>query len=126
MTMIEASELSKTFRVATRRTGFLGGLRSIVNPQIRLVEAVHQLSLQVEPGEIIGLIGPNGAGKSTTIKMLTGILMPTAGQVRVAGFHPLHQRREMAAHPALVGPAPDRFFAPAAPPLPRARAASYG
>lgn len=102
MAMIEAVGLSKTFRVAKRRSGLFGGLRSIVDPEVRLVRAVRDLSLRVEPGEIIGLVGPNGAGKSTTIKMLTGILMPSAGQVHVAGFSPLHQRREMAAHIGVV------------------------
>src|SRR5690348_5106996 len=102
MAMIEASGLSKTFRVARRRAGLLGGLRSIIDPDVRLVEAVQNLTLTVEPGEMIGLVGPNGAGKSTTIKMLTGILMPSAGQVRVAGFNPLYQRREMAAHIGVV------------------------
>lgn len=102
MAMIEASNLSKTFRIARRRSGLFGGLRSIVNPEIRQVEAVRDLSLIVEPGEIIGLVGPNGAGKSTTIKMLTGILMPSSGEVRVAGFNPLHQRRQMAAHIGVV------------------------
>src|SRR5579883_910417 len=102
MAMIEASGLSKTFRVAKRRPGLFGGLRSIVDPEIRQVEAVRDLALTIEPGEMIGLVGPNGAGKSTTIKMLTGILMPSTGQVRVAGFNPLHQRREMAAHIGVV------------------------
>lgn len=102
MAMIEASGLSKTFRVAKRRPGFVGGLRSIIDPEVRQVRAVQDLSLRVEAGEIIGLVGPNGAGKSTTIKMLTGILMPSAGQVCVAGFNPLHQRREMAAHIGVV------------------------
>ena len=102
MAIIEATELSKTFRVARRRAGIFGSLRSIVDPEVRLVKAVQELSLSVEPGEIIGLVGPNGAGKSTTIKMLTGILMPSAGQMRVAGFNPLHQRREMATHIGVV------------------------
>lgn len=102
MAMIEASGLSKTFRVAKRRAGLFGGLRSIVDPEVRLVEAVQNLTLTVEAGEMLGLVGPNGAGKSTTIKMLTGILMPSGGQVRVAGFNPLHQRREMAAHIGVV------------------------
>lgn len=102
MSMIEATGLSKTFRVAKRRPGFLGGLRSVVDPEVRLVKAVQDLSLNVEAGEIIGLVGPNGAGKSTTIKMLTGILMPSSGHVRVAGFNPLHQRREMAARIGVV------------------------
>jgi len=94
--MIEADGLSKSFRVARRRPGLLGGLRSVVNPQVRIVEAVHDLSLQIEHGEMIGLIGPNGAGKSTTIKMLTGILVPTGGKVSVAGLNPMRQRRELA------------------------------
>lgn len=102
MTMIEATGLSKTFRVVKRRPGLLGSLRSIVDPEVRLVKAVQDLSLSIETGEIVGLVGPNGAGKSTTIKMLTGILMPSAGQVRVAGLNPLHQRREMAARIGVV------------------------
>lgn len=102
MALIEATGLSKTFRVAKRRPGFLGSLRSIVDPEVRLVKAVQDLSLHVEGGEIVGLVGPNGAGKSTTIKMLTGILMPSAGQVRVAGLNPLHQRRDIAARIGVV------------------------
>lgn len=102
MAIIEATDLSKTFRVSKRRPGLLGSLRSIVDPEIRMVKAVQNLSLQIERGEIVGLVGPNGAGKSTTIKMLTGILMPSAGQVRVANFNPLSQRREMAANIGVV------------------------
>src|SRR5579871_4638375 len=87
--MIEADGLSKSFRIARRRPGLLGGLRSVVNPQVRVVEAVQNLSLSIQRGEMIGLIGPNGAGKSTTIKMLTGILVPSRGRVSVAGFNPM-------------------------------------
>jgi ABC-2 type transport system ATP-binding protein len=68
--MIEVDGLSKSFRIVKRRPGLLGGLRSVVNPQVRVVEAVQNLSLRIQRGEMIGLIGPNGAGKSTTIKML--------------------------------------------------------
>ena len=100
--MIEARELNKTFRIVQKRTGLSGGLRSIVNPNVRVVNAVHNLSLQVERGDMIGLIGPNGAGKSTTIKMLTGILMPTSGLVRVAGLIPVQQRRQLAARIGVV------------------------
>lgn len=94
--MIEADGLSKSFRIARRRPGLLGGLRSVVNPQVRVVAAVKNLSLSIQPGEMIGLIGPNGAGKSTTIKMLTGILVPSSGRVSVAGLNPVRQRRELA------------------------------
>lgn len=102
MAMIEATGLSKTFRIARRRPGLLGGLRSIVDPEVRIVHAVQDLTLRVEPGEMIGLIGPNGAGKSTTIKMLTGILMPTSGYMRVADLEPLRERRELAARIGVV------------------------
>jgi len=62
------------------------------------VPVLKNINLTVHAGEIIGYIGPNGAGKSTTIKMLSGILMPTNGKVRVLGFEPLKQRRELASH----------------------------
>ncbi len=100
--MIEAKELSKTFRIARRRPGLLGGLRSMVDPQARTVHAVHALSLQVKRGEMIGLVGPNGAGKSTTIKMLTGILTPSGGEASVAGLVPTRQRRELAGRIGVV------------------------
>src|SRR5438128_12640788 len=100
--MIEGESLSKTFRVARKRPGLLGGLRSVVDPDVRVVTAVHELSMYIERGEMIGLVGPNGAAKSTTIKMLTGILMPTGGRVRVAGLNPLHQRRQLASRIGVV------------------------
>ena len=93
--IIEAEHLSKVFRVAKRRPGLLGGLRSVLDPEVRVVPAVENLSLAIEPGEMVGFVGPNGAGKSTTIKMLTGILTPSAGQARVAGLDPQRQRREL-------------------------------
>ena len=102
MTMIKANGLSKTFRVARRRPGLFGAVRSVVDPEVRKVEAVHDLSLSVERGEMIGLVGPNGAGKSTTIKMLTGILVPSSGEMSVAELNPLLQRRELAKHIGVV------------------------
>src|SRR5579864_3157792 len=100
--MIEAEKLSKTFRVARRRPGLLGGIRSVIDPEVRRVEAVRDLSLHVERGEMVSLVGPNGAGKSTTIKMLTGILVPTGGHIRVAGFVPMQQRRTLASRIGVV------------------------
>ncbi len=100
--MIEAEHLSKTFRVARRRPGLSGALRSVLDPAVRHVEAVQDLSLRVARGEMVGLVGPNGAGKSTTIKMLTGILVPTGGDVHVAGLNPVRQRRELAARIGVV------------------------
>lgn len=102
MSLIEADGLTKIYRVAVRRPGAFGAIRSVVNPHIRQVEAVRDLSLRVERGEMVALIGPNGAGKSTTIKMLTGILMPSAGRVRVAGLDPQHDRRALAGQMGVV------------------------
>ncbi|GCF12010.1 ABC transporter ATP-binding protein [Dictyobacter arantiisoli] len=101
-TMIEAHDLSKVFRTAKRRPGLLGNIRSIVDPEVRHLSAVQDLSLHIERGEMIGLVGPNGAGKSTTVKMLTGILVPSSGSVQVAGLIPVKQRRELAARIGVV------------------------
>ncbi len=87
--MIEVRGLEKRFVVRVRR----GRLRR----SRRVVEAVRGISLRVEAGAIVGYLGPNGAGKSTTIKMLTGILVPSAGQVSVLGLDPCRQRRQLAA-----------------------------
>ncbi len=89
---IQADSLSKIFRTYDRRPGFLGSLRDIVDRQHRELKAVNNISLTIPKGQAIGYIGPNGAGKSTTIKMLTGILTPTSGTVRVNGFDPHRQR----------------------------------
>src|SRR2546430_5651327 len=133
MPKIEAESLSKTFRVARRRPGLLGGLRSVVDPEVQIVPAVQGLSLRVECGEMIGLVGLNGAGKSTTIKMLTGILTPTSGRARVAGVGPPPPRPGVGGRPGgglgprpppRGGPPPTRFFRPPRPPpLPSARPA---
>ncbi|MGC4946497.1 ABC transporter ATP-binding protein [Streptomyces sp. DT224] len=85
---IELDRLEKVFDVR-RRTGFLRGER-------RQVRAVDGISFRVERGEMVGYIGPNGAGKSTTIKMLTGILTPSGGSLRVAGIDPSRERTRLA------------------------------
>jgi ABC-2 type transport system ATP-binding protein len=102
MAMIQAEHLSKTFRVARRRSGMLGSLRSVFDPDVREVSAVRGLSLAIQAGEMVGFVGPNGAGKSTTIKMLTGILTPSGGHATVAGFDPQRQRRQLAARIGVV------------------------
>ena len=75
-----------------------GSLRALIKPEYIEIEAVRRLSFQMEAGELLGFIGPNGAGKSTTIKMLTGILFPSAGEAQVLGYVPWKQRRELAYH----------------------------
>jgi len=94
--IIEATNLSKQFWVANRRKGFGGALRNLVDRSGEWVGGVRDVSFTINAGEIVGYIGPNGAGKSTTIKMLTGILVPTSGQAKVAGLTPWEQRKHLA------------------------------
>ena len=95
-TIICTRDLRKTFRVARRRPGFVGGIRSLVNPLVHEVVAVDRVSLSVARGEMVACLGPNGAGKSTTIKMLTGILVPSGGVAEVFGLQPHRHRRAIA------------------------------
>ena len=96
MSVIEVKHLSKTFKVKLKEKGLKGSLKSIINPKYKMVNAVEDVSFEVEKGEIIAFIGPNGAGKSTTIKMLTGILYPDKGEVKVLGIDPTKERKKLA------------------------------
>lgn len=100
--MIEVEDLVKTFWVARHHRGVVGALRNLVSRAGREVRAVDGISFRIAAGEIVGYIGPNGAGKSTTIKMLTGILVPTSGRIAVAGLSPAQQRRALAARIGVV------------------------
>ena len=102
MAIVEVEGLHKTLRSRQRGAGLANSLRSFVAPRYREREAVKGISFALEPGEVLAFIGPNGAGKSTTIKMLTGILYPTAGRVQVLGLTPWRQRRALAYHIASV------------------------
>src|SRR5437879_13719526 len=86
--VVTAEQLSKTFRVKVRDPGLKGALRARLRPRYREVHAVRDVTFRIDPGEIVAFLGPSGAGKTTTLKMLTGLLYPTAGQVRVADFVP--------------------------------------
>ena len=94
MPIITVEHLSKHFKVHKRRTGFWGNLSSTVSRQHNIIKAVDDVNFTLERGELVGYIGANGAGKSTTIKMLTGILVPTSGHVDVMGLTPYRNRRE--------------------------------
>jgi ABC-2 type transport system ATP-binding protein len=93
MAIIEVRELSKQFRTFRRREGVLGALQNLFVREYVTVNAVDRVSFSIEPGEMVGYIGANGAGKSTTIKMLTGILVPTSGHVVANGYVPYRDRR---------------------------------
>jgi ABC-2 type transport system ATP-binding protein len=90
--IIRVHNLRKTFQVARRRSGLLGGLRSLVAPEFTPVQAVDGVSFSLREGELVGYLGPNGAGKSTTLKVLTGLLVPSAGEVLVNGLVPWRDR----------------------------------
>lgn len=94
MSFIEVNEVSKAFRVSRRSAGIPGMLANLVVPKYEKKQAVDNVSFSIEQGEMVGFIGPNGAGKSTTIKMLSGILYPDTGSVRVNGYIPYRQRKE--------------------------------
>ncbi|MDE5539506.1 MAG: ATP-binding cassette domain-containing protein [Bacilli bacterium] len=96
MAIIEVKGLSKTFKVKLKEKGMVGSLKSIFKPKYKYVKAVKDISFEVEKGEIIAFIGPNGAGKSTTIKMLTGILYPDAGDIKVLDIDPKKARKKLA------------------------------
>lgn len=86
--LIQVQNLTKTYRVPVRPAGLWAAARSLLHPTYDEVPAVRQVSFSIQPGEMVGLIGPNGAGKTTTLKMLCGLLHPSAGEARVAGFIP--------------------------------------
>jgi ABC-2 type transport system ATP-binding protein len=91
---IQVKDLTKTYRVPEREAGLRASLRSLFRPTYRCVEAVHTVSFSIQAGEMVGLIGPNGAGKTTTLKMLSGLLYPTSGEARVAGYIPWQRKPE--------------------------------
>jgi ABC-2 type transport system ATP-binding protein len=90
--VIEARALTKRFRIADKKPGLAGALRHLVRGRYVDKLAVDAIDLTVHAGEAVGYVGPNGAGKSTTVKMLTGITVPTSGSVRVGGLVPHRQR----------------------------------
>lgn len=102
MAIIEVENLYKEFKVAKRESGMLGAIRSIVKREFVTKEAVKGVSFSIDKGEMIGYIGPNGAGKSTTIKMLTGILVPSGGRIVVNGIVPYEKRQENAKNIGVV------------------------
>jgi len=92
MPMIVAESLSKVYPVAVKEPGIKGTLLHFLHRKYRVIEAVKQVSFQIEAGEVVGFLGANGAGKTTTLKMLTGLIHPSAGRVRVAGEVPFRRR----------------------------------
>ncbi len=91
--IIKINNLKKDYKVYKNHKGYMGALRNLFDREFDLIHAVDDIKFNIYPGELIGYIGPNGAGKSTTIKMLTGLLVPTSGEVFVDGFIPWKDRQ---------------------------------
>ena len=94
MSFIEVNNISKTYKVSKRKSGIPGMLANLFVPKFENKDAVKDVSFSIEQGEMVGFVGPNGAGKSTTIKMLSGILYPDSGEIKVNGLIPYKQRKE--------------------------------
>ncbi|HRT56559.1 MAG TPA: ABC transporter ATP-binding protein [Candidatus Paceibacterota bacterium] len=92
MPVIEVNGLTKVFRTYRKQPGFTGALKGLFRRQYEQLEAVKQVSFNIEAGELVGFLGPNGAGKTTTLKMLSGLLYPTSGMARVLGYVPWERR----------------------------------
>ncbi|MEZ4862580.1 MAG: ATP-binding cassette domain-containing protein [Caldilineaceae bacterium] len=96
--MIRVDNLQKYFQVGKHRRGLWGALRNLATREYTVVRAVDAISFQVNAGELVGYLGPNGAGKSTTIKMLTGLLVPSGGELQVNGYVPWREREAYVRH----------------------------
>ena len=92
MPVIEVKDLVKVFKIPKKEPGLGGAVKGLFRPQHEAKTAVNGINFKLDAGEIVGYIGVNGAGKSTTIKMLTGVLMPTSGSIKVLGRDPHKQR----------------------------------
>ncbi len=86
--MIEVEHLTRVFRTYKKKPGFWGGVKGLVKRDFEEIAAANDISFTIKEGEFVGFLGPNGAGKTTTLKMLSGLIYPTSGTARVAGFDP--------------------------------------
>ncbi|OMF00997.1 multidrug ABC transporter ATP-binding protein [Paenibacillus amylolyticus] len=94
MSIIQVEHLSKSFNYYEKELGFKKSLKNLVKRKSLIKEAVSEISLVIEQGEMVGFLGPNGSGKTTTLKMLSGILYPTSGQATVLGYVPWERKKE--------------------------------
>ena len=99
---IHIRDLRKTYIVSEREAGVVAALKSLVHRQTEEIPAVAGISFDVTPGEIVGFLGPNGAGKTTTLKMLSGLLHPTSGELTVLGYVPWKREKDFLRQITLV------------------------
>lgn len=100
--MIQVENLTKEFKSYKKQPGFMGAVKGLFSKEVEIKKAVDDISFHIQKGEMVGYIGGNGAGKSTTIKMMTGILVPSAGKCIVDGRVPYEDRKENAKHIGVV------------------------
>lgn len=93
MSLINVCNLSKDYKLNKNKKGIWGSLNNLINPEYEIKHAVNSISFSIDKGEMVGFVGPNGAGKSTTVKMLTGILVPTSGSITVSSLVPHRDRK---------------------------------
>lgn len=93
--MIEIKNISKAYHVVKKGEGIKGALKGLVKKEVKVIPAVSNLNFNIKKGEIVGFIGPNGAGKSTTIKMMSGILTPSSGEILIGGKNVKTHRKEV-------------------------------
>jgi ABC-2 type transport system ATP-binding protein len=92
--MIEVENLTRIFRTYKKQPGFWGGVKGLYKREFEETRAADGVSFRIQEGELVGFLGPNGAGKTTTLKMLSGLIYPTSGSARVAGFDPTKRENE--------------------------------
>ena len=102
MSLIETRGLTKVYRTYRKEGGLRGSIKGLVRRKYDEIRAADDVTFQIEEGELVGFLGPNGAGKTTVLKMLSGLLNPTAGEARVLGFVPWERSNEMKRQFALV------------------------
>ena len=102
MSIIEVKKLNKTYEYYKKQPGLLASVKGLFKREKLFTEAVKDISFDIKEGEFVGFLGPNGAGKTTTLKMLSGILHPTSGEVKVLGYVPHKRQKEYQRQFALV------------------------
>lgn len=100
--IIKMADINKEFKILKRREGIKGSIRDLFSRDYQILNAVSDVTMKIMPGEIVGYLGPNGAGKSTTIKMMTGVLEPTSGEILVNGNVPYENRTKNAQNIGVV------------------------